>query len=263
MSDDTQLIPSGPLTDEQKYAIKVMAEEEARRKSTVASVVQDIKCSEFFMENWDLLLVAAPGAIEILGNLNAVAVTKFAVMTKISQPKNGFVHLTTQKEGMNYLQAALGDLSNQSEESLSVARRKMFSVIQDSNAVSGVIVSIINALKDPNAPMNEVYLFLDDLTTAANNCKKHALAVQKSMSDFKEMVAELYVACKAESTDVQTQQAKAATKKELAEKEVVAREAQEKSAKEHMDKMGKQMEDAQKTFKETLDKMPTGMDLVG
>ncbi|KAK6514269.1 hypothetical protein TWF506_008666 [Arthrobotrys conoides] len=261
MTSGTEVGPA--LTEEQKYALKVMAEEETKRKSTVSTIVQDIKCSEFFKENWDVLLIAAPSAIEILGNLNAVAATKWAVQTKIVQPKDGFEHLTNQPDGMNYLQAALADLSNQSEESFSVARMKMFSVTQDSDAVAGVVIAIINALKDPDAPMDEIYLFLDDLTTAANNCKSHALAVQTSMSEFKEMAAELYVACKAESADIQTQHAKAATKKELADKEVKAREEQEKLAKEHMDKMGKQMDDAQKTFKETLDKMPTGMDLVG
>lgn len=91
---------SQTLTVQQKQGLTALAADEQKRKSTTAtSIVQDIKSSEFFRENWDVLLIAAPSAIQILGNLNAVSATKFAVQTKISQPKDGYQFLTTQKEG--------------------------------------------------------------------------------------------------------------------------------------------------------------------
>lgn len=78
------------------------------------------------------------------------------------------------------------------------------------------------------------------------------------MADFKYMAQELYTACKTESADVQTQQAKVQTKKDLAEKDKAERLEQEKKALEHLKKMGEKMDDAQKTFKDTLVEMPTG-----
>lgn len=90
---------SQALTVQQKKGLEALAVIEQKRKSTVISIVQDIKCSEFFKENWDVLLIAAPSAIKILGNLNAVSATKFAVQTKIAQPKDRFLFLTTQTEG--------------------------------------------------------------------------------------------------------------------------------------------------------------------
>lgn len=116
----------------------------------------------------------------------------------------------------------------------------------------------MSSLKDPEAPFTEVLMSLDELTNAANSCKKHALDVQNSMGDFKFMAQELYTACKNESADIQSQHAKVQSKKELAEKEKVERIAQEKRAQDHLTKMGEKMDDAQKTFKSTLDKMPTG-----
>ncbi|KAI1430202.1 hypothetical protein F5Y12DRAFT_789713 [Xylaria sp. FL1777] len=254
---------SQALTVAQEKGLAALAADEKKRKATAITIVQDIKCSEFFKENWDVLLIAAPCAIKILGNLNAVAATKFAVQTKISQPRNGFKRLTTQPEGKNYLQGALADLSNQSENSFSIARTRMFSIIQDSEGVTQTVKMIMSSLKDPAAPFSEVLMSLSELTSAADSCKKHALEVQTSMGDFKDMAQELYTACKNESADIQTQQAKVQSKKELAEKEKQEREALEKTAKDHLTEMGKKMDDAQKTFKSTLDKMPTGMDLVG
>ncbi|KAI1746896.1 hypothetical protein F4782DRAFT_552870 [Xylaria castorea] len=254
---------SQALTVAQEKGLAALAAEEKKRKATTVSIVQDIKCSEFFKENWDVLLIAAPCAIKILGNLNAVAATKFAVQTKISQPKKGFEWLTTQPEGKNYLQGALADLSNQSENSFSVARTRMFSIIQDSDGVTQTVKMIMNSLKDPAAPFSEVLMSLDELTIAADSCKTHALDVQNSMGDFKLMAQELYTACRNESADIQSQHAKVQSKKELAQKEEQERIAQEKLAKDHLTKMGEKMDDAQNTFKSTLDKMPTGMDLVG
>lgn len=94
---------SQALTPTQQKGLAALAADEKRRKATAITIVQDIKCSEFFKENWDILLIAAPCAIKILGNLNAVAATKFAVQTKISQPKTGFQWLTTQPEGSVFL----------------------------------------------------------------------------------------------------------------------------------------------------------------
>lgn len=117
---------------------------------------------------------------------------------------------------------------------------------------------IMGCLADPDAPIGEVFLSLDELTRAADTCKKHALDVQTSMADFKFMAQELYAACRTESADVQTLQAKVLTKQELAEKEEKERISQETTAKTQLTAMGQKMEDAQKTFKDTLDKMPTG-----
>lgn len=117
---------------------------------------------------------------------------------------------------------------------------------------------IMKSLADPRAPFSEVLMSLDELTEAADSCKKHALEVQNSMGDFKFMAQELYTACKNESADIQSQHSKVQSKKELAEKEKEERIAQEKVAKDHLTKMGQKMDDAQNTFKSTLDKMPTG-----
>lgn len=50
-----------------------------------------------------------------------------------------FDMLLTVLRRKNYLQGALADLSNQSENSFSTARKRMFSIIQDSDGVAGTV----------------------------------------------------------------------------------------------------------------------------
>ncbi|KAE8147060.1 hypothetical protein BDV25DRAFT_143115 [Aspergillus avenaceus] len=257
-------VPDDSNRDQQAVqALAALQKAEKDGKATAVSIARDIKCSLFFQENWDVLLCAAPYAIEILGGLNAVSATKFAEEVKIAQPQDGFRYLTNQKEGMSYLQGALGDLSNKAHATFSIARSEMFAIDSESGAVISSIRELIKALGDLEAPMDEVDLQLQTVSEGAEKCKNYAGKIHDSATDFKNMAAELYVACRTQSAKVEDQRQQALITKELAEKEKEYLAKREEDTKAEMEEMKTRLENAHDMYKDALDKMPTGMDLVG
>ncbi|KAE8341867.1 hypothetical protein BDV24DRAFT_163091 [Aspergillus arachidicola] len=237
-------------------ALEALQKADKERNTTAVSIARDIKCSLFFQENWDVLLCAAPYAIEILGGLNAVSATKFAEEVKIAQPKSGFRYLTSQEAGMNYLQGALGDLSNKSQTTFSIARSGMFAIDLES-------VRLIQTLGNLEASMQEVYIELQTVSKGAEKCKDHAGKIHDSATEFKNMAEELYVACRTQGAEVEARRQDALTAKELAEQEKTYWEKREEETKAQMEEMKTRLDNAHDMYKEALTKMPTGMDLVG
>lgn len=80
---------SQALTTVHKEGLTVLVREQEKRTLSVTATVKDMASSEFFRQNWDELLVAAPNCLELLGNINAVASTKLASTTPLKAPADG------------------------------------------------------------------------------------------------------------------------------------------------------------------------------
>ncbi|QPC72359.1 hypothetical protein HYE68_003111 [Fusarium pseudograminearum] len=250
---------SGELTPTHQRALQILAQEEKARTLTVISTIRDMKTSEFFRQNWDQLLIAAPNCLELLGNVNAVASTKFAETTPLTAPAGKFVFL----QDYGNLKGGLSQLSSQGAKSFTVARINMDLINSKSGSVRTQLEIIIAGLSDPQAPMSSVLNQLETLKKNAEACYKAAVETQESMVLWSNVCMELHDACSAESATTATKFNKNQTLLELAEMAKTVRVKQEADSKKELDRMDKEVKDAKETYKKALDAMPTGMDLVG
>ncbi|KAI1810151.1 hypothetical protein GGS20DRAFT_595000 [Poronia punctata] len=250
---------SGELTATHRQALQVLAQEEKARSLTVISTIRDMKTSEFFRQNWDQLLIAAPNCLELLGNVNAVASTKLAETTPLTAPANKFTYL----KDYGNLKGGLSQLSSQGAKSFTVARINMDLINSKSGSVKTQLEIIVSGLGDPRAPMSSVLNQMNTLKENAESCHKAAILTQDSMILWSNVCMELHDACPAESATTATKIGKTQTLMELAQMAKDTRTKQETEAKTALTKMDKEIVEAKETYKKALDAMPTGMDLVG
>lgn len=124
------------LTAPTKQALDLLAQEEDSRKVNVAEITSDMKNSEFFRQNWDTLLLAAPNCLEILGNINLVAATPWAEATPL---KGTFVYLKNSE----YLRGALACISSQGNRSFLIARTNMTKIQMYSASVQDQVGPVL------------------------------------------------------------------------------------------------------------------------
>jgi hypothetical protein len=251
-------------------ALAILTRDEENRKVSVNEITTDMKNSEFFRQNWDNLLLAAPNCLEILGNINLVASTPWAEATPL---KGKFRYLTNS----DYLRGALACISSQGGRSFGVARSNMTKIQLSSGSVNeqvrllvphigilGLIVRlnqvkvIYKALATPSAPMAAIMARLELLKETAVECHQSAKQIEESMNLWAEFVYELYEVCNNTSASVEDDKRRTEQQLKLAAQDKEFREKQEKDAKAELAKMDEALKDAKETYKEALDAMPTG-----
>ena len=117
------------LTQSTQDALAVIAHDEETRKVNVTDITTDMKNSEFFRQNWDSLLIAAPNCLEIIGNINLVAATPWAEATPL---KGDFKYL----KNVTYLRGGLACISNQASRSFGIAHTRMYKIQLGAGSVS-------------------------------------------------------------------------------------------------------------------------------
>lgn len=143
---------SQELTPAQKRGLLVAEQEQKARNLTVISTIRDMKQSEFFRNNWDSLLIAAPNCLELLGNINSVASTKLAETTPLSPPSGkSFDYL----KDYSTLKGGLSQLSSQAAKSFTVARVQMDLINVKSGSVRTQLEIIVAGLADPRQSSHE------------------------------------------------------------------------------------------------------------
>jgi hypothetical protein len=78
------------LTTTAQTALAVLTKEDENRSVVASEISKDMKNSQFFSQNWDNLLLAAPNCLEIMGNINLLASTRWAETTPL---KGHFTHI--------------------------------------------------------------------------------------------------------------------------------------------------------------------------
>ncbi|RAL01388.1 uncharacterized protein BO80DRAFT_434625 [Aspergillus ibericus CBS 121593] len=247
------------LTVAHKETLDLLAREEQAQKATVTKIVEDLKTSEFFRQNWDNLLLAAPNCLELLGNCNAIASTRGAAQVTITPPPNGFKYLA----GYTELSGALADVASQGSRSFTTAAIAMTTVNSESMATIDHVKLIVMNLADPQAPMSSVRLRLNALQKSAERCREEAVKIEGTMALWKEFVSELYVACSAQSSKVQTASIDAKSKEQLAEEALEVQKLRETAIEAQCQEMKTQLDDAKEDYKRALNDMPKGIDMVG
>ncbi|PYI11396.1 hypothetical protein BO78DRAFT_413862 [Aspergillus sclerotiicarbonarius CBS 121057] len=247
------------LTVAHKETLDLLAREEQAQKATVTKIVEDLKASEFFRQNWDNLLLAAPNCLELLGNCNAIASTRGAAQVTITPPPNGFKYLA----GYTELSGALADVASQGSRSFTTAAIAMTTVNSESVATIDHVKIIVKNLADPHAPMYSVQLHLNALQKSAERCREEAVKIEGAMALWKEFVSELYVACSAQSSKVQTASLDAKSKEQLAKEALEFQKQRETAIEAQCEEMKTQLNDAKEEYKQALRDMPKGIDMVG
>ncbi|KAF2010100.1 hypothetical protein BU24DRAFT_428135 [Aaosphaeria arxii CBS 175.79] len=250
---------SQELTATHKQALTVLAREEEKRALSARQVIADMASSEFFRQNWDELLLAAPNCLELLGNINAISSTKLASTTPLKAPKGGFEHL----KDYGNLKGGLSQLTNQGNVAFTDARIQMDKIHGLAGSIPGEMRTIVGALADPDVPMSVVLISLDTMKETATECYQSASTIQKSMRKWSDVCMELDDACSAESSSTEVKAQKAALNLQLAQDESDFRKEQETAVKTELDKMNTHLNDAKTNYQKAIDAMPTGMDLVG
>lgn len=246
---------SQELSPVQKRGLAIAAQEQKARNLTVISTIRDMKQSEFFRNNWDSLLIAAPNCLELLGNINSVASTKLAETTPLSPPRGkSFDYL----KDYGTLKGGLSQLSSQASKSFTVARVQMDLINVKSGSVKTQLEIIVAGLADPRAPMSSVMNQLKVLQKNAEACQTAATTTEKSMDLWSNVCMELHDACSSESATTASKQSKADSMYELAKKQEEFRTKQETDAKAELAKMDTAVKDAKDTYKTALNAMPTG-----
>ncbi|KAJ4315052.1 hypothetical protein N0V84_008564 [Fusarium piperis] len=250
---------SQSLTTVHKEGLAVLVREQEKRTLSVTATIKDMASSEFFRQNWDELLVAAPNCLELLRNINAMASTKLASTTPLKAPAKGFTYL----KDYGNLKGGLAQLTNKGNIAFTCARINIDKINGLAGTVPAQLEILVDALADPDVPMSVALTALESMRDTAQYCYNSAMLVQTDMIDWSGMCMELEEACVAEGASTETRHQKAALNLTLAADEEKFRLKQEEDVKKELNKIGTHLDDAKKNYQKALDDMPAGMDLVG
>ncbi|KAK6504763.1 hypothetical protein TWF481_006702 [Arthrobotrys musiformis] len=224
----------------------------ASKTTTPKQFVTNIKCNIFFKTSWDLTLIAAPTCLELLGACNVVASTKWARVTELTPPKNGFTYL----KGYKYLGASLVEITNRGRIAFKSGHDNMGAIKLESNDMKETVKTLWKLMYEPNVEIELVKVQLETLLDTAERCKKAAETMEADFNSWLNYVMELHEACQeadgSNEAKFRTYASEEAANKALKK----AAEKQRDAAKATRDRFEKQLDRQFNQYMDLLDKFP-------
>ncbi|KAG8994957.1 hypothetical protein FRB95_005059 [Tulasnella sp. JGI-2019a] len=227
--------------------------------------VDDFTFNYWYKSNWGDMLVPAPMAVSILGQLTLVAT---AADFKLVSPSGGF----KQVQYPDSFRATILQLTDdgarslqQSYSNMDVISKRCAGIKPGLNNIIQLLVGTDGNTEKQNNDDIKRYLpsQLSQLQTAVQSCLTKAQEMDTDFAQLLDLTMEIHESCTATQGDNESKLKDATMRQSILDAQKKAAEEAKTLEKEHLEEAKKSFTDAQDQFKKAADSMPSGWDLVG
>ncbi|KAG8883922.1 hypothetical protein FRB97_005596 [Tulasnella sp. 331] len=229
------------------------------------SDVEDFTFNYWYKSNWGDMLVPAPMAVSILGQLTLVAT---AADFKLVGPTGGFKRVLYPDS----FRATILQLTDDGARALQQSYTDMDTITKRCAGIKPGVNNIINLLVgtdgNTDAQNNDDlrrYLpsQLSQLQSAVGTCLSKAQEMDDAFATLLDLTMEIHESCTATQGDNESKLKDATMRQAILDAQKKAAEEAKALEKTHLEEAKKSFDDAQDQFKKAADSMPSGWDLVG
>lgn len=227
--------------------------------------VDDFTFNYWYKSNWGDMLVPAPMAVSILGQLTLVAT---AADFKLVSPSGGF----KQVQYPNSFRATILQLVDegaralqQSYSNMDVINKRCAGIKPGVNNIVQLLVGTDGNTEKQNNDDIKRYLpsQLSQLQTAVGSCLTKAQEMDSNFTQLLNLTMEIHESCTATRGENEAKLKDAQMRQAILDAQKKAAEEAKVMEKDHLEEAKKSFTDAQEQFKKAADSMPSGWDLVG
>ncbi|KAK3379009.1 hypothetical protein B0T24DRAFT_716666 [Lasiosphaeria ovina] len=211
-----------------------------RRKAS-ASLQQDIKLSLGQSQSLPDMLMTAPLAINLLGQIKLLAFTDDALRIRLTEPRGGFQYLQRTS-----LSSAMIQIVDQSADAFDLAEKKMRAIRMQTNVMfgrNGHVQTILMCLQDPRRAKKDLLVSMSKFEKDMEKCAAWSKEIESQFDSLVKCAGEVNLAMAEEMTI-------AAEEQEQIEGQVIKAEFAEKKQANALDVLKSRVEDAQSEFTE-------------
>ncbi|EGX53053.1 hypothetical protein AOL_s00007g2 [Orbilia oligospora ATCC 24927] len=222
------------------------------------TIVDEIKSSLVFKNNWEELLTGAPVALCCIGSCFIASGSSTAQALNLTLPNPNTTVLKWEK-----LQPNLVDCATLGTRAFITAEEGMGGIKFQSKIIYTKLNNLVEVLGDPDSARTSLRPQMTAIQKAAEYCLEQAKEIDGKFDAWLVHASDLHAICVSQSAETEDKILTTALDKAVAQSRLTDSEASMSIAKSATEKLEKQLEITGEAYKKASDEYPDGWDILG